>query len=54
MMTLACRCVQSGFSREYLEKVVADEQALAAGAKGGVEYEYNTEVPPSRPVTAMQ
>lgn len=35
---------QTGFSREYLEKVVRDEQAEAATAPAGVEYEYNTEV----------
>ena len=40
---------QTGFSREYLEKVVADEQAQAAAAKGGIEYEFNVEVPLPQP-----
>ncbi len=37
---------QTGWSREYIEKLVAEEQSRADLAAGRTEYTYNTEVRP--------
>lgn len=37
--------MQTGFSREYIEKLVAEAARQAAGrSSNGIEYEYNTQV----------
>ena len=43
------RALQTGYSRAYIEKLVAAEQAAASKRSGGVEYEYNTAVGCPRP-----
>jgi hypothetical protein len=40
--------VQEGWTREYIEKIVAEEEAKQKSSSGRIEYKYNTEVKPRK------